>query len=68
MVRDPVVFQQMLEFLRQDSKISRLKLQRSEMLRLIDELNYWGISHQGLKMTALNQYDMCKFEENMKPY
>ena len=34
----------MIEFLRQDRQISRLKLQKYDMQKLIEELNYWGIS------------------------
>ena len=44
LVRDPSVFKNMIEYLRQDKQISRLKLQRSDKLKLIEELNYWGIS------------------------
>ena len=43
-VRDPEPFKNMLDYLRQDRQISRLNLDKSDSSKLIQEINYWGIS------------------------
>lgn len=54
MVRSPVAFKLMLEFLRLKGQINCLRLTPDDLELLLGELNYWGIS-QSVDRTLQNR-------------